>query len=272
MKKFIALLAALMLVFTSAGCAKKEATSDATATESAKTAENSDVAYITEKGTLVIGMTDYAPMNYKEKGSTEWTGFDTEFAQAVGAKMGVNVEFIEIDWDNKFFELNSKSIDCIWNGMTITDEVKLNADVSKAYVDNKQVVVMTADKVAEYADAESLKGLKFAAEKGSAGEAAAKDNGLDCVGVSAQTDALLEVKAGSVDACVIDGTMAVAMTGEGTDYSELAGGIALTSEQYGIAFRKSSDMVEKINTCIDELKADGTLQKLADKYELLLAE
>jgi polar amino acid transport system substrate-binding protein len=156
--------------------------------------------------------------------------------------------------------------------MTITTEVTENTSCSKAYVKNEQVVVMKSDKLADYTDAESMKGLKFSAESGSAGEAAANDAGFNVTAVTAQSDALMEVASGSADACVIDGTMAKAMTGEGTSYADLAVGITLTSEEYGVGFRKGSDMAEKLNGYIDELKNDGTLQDLAEKYELTLAD
>ena len=260
MKKIIALvMAILMMSVVFVGCGADNST-------------DSDLQYITDKGTLVVGMTDYAPMNYKDDNG-EWTGFDTEFALAVGEKLGVEVEFIEINWDNKFLELESKSIDCIWNGMTITEEAQLNASVSNPYVENAQVVIMTADNAKDYAGIESLKDLSFAAEAGSAGEAAIAENEwADYTAVKAQSDALLEVASGSVDACVIDITMANAMTGEGTSYENLAQVEKLNTEQYGIACRKDSDLTAKINELMAELKADGTLGALADKYELALVE
>ena len=221
---------------------------------------------------MVIGVTLYEPMNYKDENGN-WTGFDTEFAQAVCEKLGVEAEFIVIDWDNKIFELDSKKIDCAWNGMTLTDEVKESMSCTKPYVKNEQVVVMKADAVKNYTDVASLKDVTFAAESGSAGEAALKDLSLDAnlTSVAAQSDALMEVKSGSVQACVIDNTMANAMTGEGTSYSELAQGISLTSEDYGVGFRKGSDLTAEVDKIIDEMKADGSLQKLADKYNLTLA-
>lgn len=220
---------------------------------------------------LVIGYTIYEPMNYMEDGKL--TGFDTEFSEAVCEKLGVTPEFVEINWDTKFVTLDANQIDCIWNGMTISDEVKANCDVSKAYVKNAQVVVMAEDKIEAYKDVESLKGLKFAAEAGSAGEAAIKDNGLDgdYSPVAAQTDALLAVIGGQADACVIDITMAKSMTADGTSYDKLTYSLELTSEEYGIGFRKGSELTEKVNAIIDELKADGTLDALAEKYELNLA-
>ena len=268
MKKFIALALALVMVltltFALTGCKKTE--------EVATTPVVEDLAKITDAGKMVIGITVYEPMNYEDENG-DWTGFDTEFAQAVCEKLGVKPEFVVIDWDNKFLELEANSIDCIWNGMTITDEVKLNADVSKAYVKNAQVVVMSADKAKDIKSVDDLMGLSFAAEAGSAGEKAIQENGLDenYVECAAQTDALLEVKSGSADACVIDITMANSMTGEGTSYAELASAIELTTEEYGIAFRKGSDLTEKVNSIMDELKADGTLEELAKKYNLTLA-
>ena len=256
MKKILALLLSLMLVVgLFAACGEK-------ATET-----NADE----KKEKLVIGYTIYEPMNYMEDGKL--TGFDTEFAEAVCEKLGVEPEFVEINWDTKFVTLDAEKIDCIWNGMTISDEVKKNCDVSKAYVKNAQVVVMKEDVIDNYKDAESLKGLKFAAEAGSAGEAAIKDNGLDANynPVAAQTDALLAVMGGQADACVIDITMAKSMTADGTSYDELDYSIELTTEEYGIGFRKGSELTAKVDAIIDELNEDGTLPALAEKYELNLA-
>ena len=247
MKRFLCLLLAAVMCFSLAACGGKD------------------------EDKLVIGYTIYEPMNYMEDGKL--TGFDTEFSEAVCQKLGLTPEFVEINWDTKFVTIDSNKIDCIWNGMTISDEVKANCDVSKAYVKNAQVVVMKKDKIDSYKDVKSLESLKFAAEAGSAGEAAIKDNGLDknYAPVAAQTDALLAVVGGQADACVIDITMAKSMTAEGTSYSDLTYSLELTTEEYGIGFRKGSDLTEKVNKAIDELKADGTLDKLAEKYGLNLA-
>ncbi len=225
-----------------------------------------------EENKLVIGYTIYEPMNYME--NNKLTGFDTEFAEAVCEKIGATPEFVEINWDTKFPTLDAGQIDCIWNGMTISDEVKKNCLVSDAYVKNAQVVVMSKDIIGNYADIESLKELKFVAEAGSAGEAAIKDNGLDknYTAVAAQTDALLAVAGGQADACVIDITMAKASTAEGTSYENLTYSIELTSEEYGIGFRLSdTELCEKVNNAMNELNEDGTLAALAEKYGLNLA-
>ncbi len=233
--------------------------------------KNSDLAYIQDKGKLIVGITDYAPMNYLDD-EGKWTGFDTEFALAVAEKLGVEVEFIEIDWDNKIMELDSKAIDCVWNGMTLTNEVLSAMNCSTPYVVNAQVVVMDKEKLGDYTTVEDLADVTFVAEAGSAGAAAIADAGYTAVEVGTQTDALMEVAAGAEDACVIDITMANAMTGEGTSYANLGYAISLTEEEYGIGFRKDSDTTAKVNEIIAELKADGTLTALAEKYELTLAE
>ncbi len=258
MKKIVAmvLLAALLLV----GCGKKADT-------------DSDLAYVQEKGTLIIGITDYAPMDYKDDNG-EWTGFDAEFGRLIAEKLGVTAEFFELaDWDSKFMELDAKNIDCIWNGMTITDEVLNNTSCSNAYVKNAQVVVMDAAKAADYPDTESLKGLTFAVEKSSAGAQALDELGITgYVETGDQAGALMEVKAGTADACVIDITMANAMTGAGTSYESLGSVMELTSEEYGVGFRKNSDLVDQFNKLMAEMMNDGTLDALAEKYSLTLVK
>ena len=258
MKRFMILaLVLLMALSCFAGCGA---------------ASDSDLAYVEKKGTLVVGITDYAPMDYKDENG-EWTGFDAEFAQLFAEELGVKCEFFVIsDWGKKFLELETKQIDAVWNGMTITEEATLNASVSNPYVINAQVLVMKADVVGNYADAASIVDLAVAVENGSAGQDAAAAAGVkNIVPVQDQGAALMEVAAGTSDACVIDITMANAMTGEGTNYADLAAGISLTSEEYGVAFRKESDLTAKFNEFMAKIAADGTLQALADKYNLTLA-
>ncbi len=256
-KLFVMLLAALMALTCFTACGAKA---------------DSDLAYIQDKGTLIVGITDYAPMDFKDENG-EWTGFDAEFARLVAQELGVECEFLVLaDWGKKFYELETRNIDVIWNGMTITDEVTLNTNCSDPYVINAQVVVMKADALANYPDAASMKDLTFAAENGSAGQdALAAIEAQNVILVQDQAAALMEVAAGTSDACVIDITMANAMTGEGTSYADLAAGISLTSEEYGIGCRKDSDLTDRINELMAKYRADGTLQALADKYGLTLA-
>lgn len=285
MKKLISLLLAAGMAASLAACGSTAASDSASTAEStseaASTAEaastdaegESDLAYIKDKGKMTIGYTVYAPMNYTDENG-EFVGFDTELATAVCEQLGVEPEFVEINWDTKIVELDAKSIDCIWNGMTLTDEIQTNAACTKAYAKNAQVVVMKSD--ADYSSTADLVGKTVVAEAGSAGESAIQDDEslsqADYVSKSVQTDCLMEVAAGTADAAVLDLTLATAMIGEGTDYANLAIKDELNAEEYGVAFRKGSDVAEAVNAAFDELKADGTMQKLADKYSLTLAE
>lgn len=264
-KKVLAVvLAVLTVCFAFAACSNGSS-------DSGDTTSKTDSEKIIDSGKLVVGITEFEPMDYKDSDGN-WIGFDADLANLVAEKLGVKAEFVVIDWDNKFLELQTGSIDCIWNGMTITDEVKNNSSVTNAYAMNQQIVVTKKDLAAKLKTVDDLKDLSFAVENGSAGEGAANDNGLNATGVNAQSDALLEVASGSTDACIIDSTMAAAMTGEGTDYADLASSVVLVDEQYGISFRKESDMTEKVNQILADFKADGTMQKLADKYSVQLAE
>ena len=272
MKKLIALLlAGCMMASMVVGCGSKEEAAEApAATEEAAEAEDtaeaeSDLAYVKEKGVLVVGITDFAPMDYKNEDG-EWIGFDADMAKGFAEKLGVEVEFVEIDWDNKILELDGKTIDCVWNGMTLTDEVKAAMDCSNAYCNNAQIVIVPANKADDYQTVESLEGLAFAVEAGSAGEAAVTDLGLDCTPVKAQSDALMEVAAGTSDAAVIDSLMAAAMVGPDTGYADLTYTVALNSEEYGVGFRKGSDLAAELNAYFVEAYAAGTMQECAATY------
>ena len=255
MKKIAALILALVLTL-SVMVASAEGTSDK--------------QYVLDKGVLVVGITDFAPMDYKDEGG-EWIGFDADVAKAFAASLGVKVEFIEIDWDNKILELDAKAVDCIWNGMTMTDAVRSAMECSNPYMNNAQVVVVPADKAEQYQTIDSLAGLTFAVEAGSAGEAEVTALGLNCTPVTAQADALMEVAAGTSDAAVIDALMAAAMIGEGTSYANLTYTVGLNSEEYGVGFRKGSDLAAELNAFLVQYAADGELAKVAETYKVQAA-
>ena len=280
MKRLVSAFLAGAMALSLAACGGAASTStvassaaSGSAAASASETAASDLDYIKEKGKMVIGYTVYEPMNYTDADGN-FTGFDTELATAVCEKLGVEPEFVEINWDTKVVELDAKSIDCIWNGMTLTDEIMANTACTKAYAKNAQVVVMKAD--ADYTSTADLVGKTVVAEAGSAGESAIQDDGslsqADYISKSVQTDCLMEVAAGTADAAVLDLTLATAMIGDGTDYANLTIKDELNAEEYGVAFRKGSDAAAAVDAAFDELKSDGTMQKLADKYSLSLAD
>ncbi len=225
----------------------------------------SDLAYVLGKGKLVVGITDFEPMDYRDENG-DWIGFDADMAKAFAERLGVEVEFVEINWDNKVLELDGKTIDCVWNGMTLTDEVMSAMECSNAYCNNAQVVIVPADKAGDYQTVESCADLVFAVEAGSAGEAEVSALGYQYTPVLSQADALMEVAAGTSDAAVIDSLMAAAMVGGNTGYSQLTYTVGLNSEEYGVGFRKGSDLAAKLNEFLAAAYADGSLMACAEKY------
>ncbi len=175
-----------------------------------------DYAKIKAAGKLVIGITDYKPMDYKGDDG-EWIGFDADYARLVCEQLGVTAEFKEIDWDYKLMELEAGTIDCIWNGMTITDAIENAADCTVPYMYNTQVAVVKKENAEKYKDLASMKGVSIAAEGGSAGESLIKNN-TDLAGglksVTAQNDAILEVLSGASEVAVVDLTLARALIKE----------------------------------------------------------
>ncbi len=257
MKRFLAVVLALALAaFGLVGCGKAKEISSST-----------DMEYVKEKGTLIVGITSFEPMDYQDE-SGKWIGFDADMARAFAEYLGVEAKFQLIEWDNKVFELKDKNIDVAWNGMTLTDDVLAEMECSSPYCSNAQVVVVKAADREKYTTEESVKGLTFAVEAGSAGKDAAAALGAKCNEVESQAVALMEVQSGNSDAAVIDLLMAGAMIGEGTAYPDLCYTVRLTEEQYGVGFRKGSDLAEELNKFLKAAYDDGTLAECAEKYNL----
>ena len=275
MKKLLALMLALVMVFALAACGSdtpNEPSSNPTDNTEASanpsdggdTAE-SDLAYVQDKGTLVVGITNFEPMDY-QSADGEWIGFDADMAKAFAESLGVTAEFQVIEWDNKVMELDGRTIDVVWNGMTLTDEVLSSMECTNAYLNNAQVVILPSAEAENYPDVESLSGLTFAVEAGSAGEKMAIENGFAYTSVVDQATAVLEVESGTCDAAIIDSLMASAMVGEGTSYANLTYTIQLSTEEYGVGFRQGSDLAAALNEFFVTAWEDGTIQSLADTY------
>lgn len=257
MKKIIALvLSVVTAAMLFAGCGQ--------------TKEQTDLEYVKEKGKLVVGITDYAPMDYKAKETdSEWIGFDADMAKAFAKEIGVDVEFVLIEWDQKATELSGKAIDCVWNGMTISDEVKSAMDVSNAYCNNVQIAIVRAEDKDKYSTEDAIKDARVAVESGSAGNAVAKEKGFNVTEVTDQATALTEVASRTSDVAIIDSLMAGATVGEGTSFSNLTYTVKFgenDAEEFGVGFRKGSNLVEKLNEFFKKSYADGTMMQTAEKY------
>lgn len=274
MKKFLSIILAAVMLFSVvtlfAACSKSDEGADTSDAPAA-----SDLAYIKDKGELVIGITLFAPMDYyADEAQTELTGFEVDFGKAVCEKLGVTPNFQVISWEAKENELNAKNIDCIWNGLTITEERAANMSISTPYMANKQVLIAKSENIEKYSQPGALKGLNVVAEKESSGEKVATSDaffdGVNYIAVDSMRTAMMEVKSGTADAAVIDYVTGIGSLGEGTDFADLAiaESLSFADEQYGIAFRKDSDVTAEVNKIIDELAKDGTMQKIADKYKL----
>lgn len=283
-KKILVILLALALVVMAfAGCGNnaiqdqpdvtEAPAGDATEAPSETEAPTSDVvddlATVKANGKLVVGVTDFAPMDYQEDG--KWVGFDAEMATLFAQKLGVEAEIVEIEWDNKVMELNGGTIDCVWNGMTIDDEVKAAMSCSDPYCNNAQIVIVHAADAGKYQSAEACKELNFAVEAGSAGMKQAQANGFNFTEVKDQATALMEVAAGTCDGAIIDSLMAAAMVGEGTAYADLTYTVKLNSEEYGVGFRTGSNLVAELNAFLKECAANGKLEEIATKYNVQAA-
>lgn len=275
MKKFLTLALAVLMI---AGCV----------VSFAACGKKTDWETVEKNGKFVCGITIYAPMNYYDNNgdlvadeSGELVGFDTELAKMVAEKLGVAVEFQKIEWGNKYAELSSGAIDCIWNGFTSNSkdddgiERKDKVDFTYAYLDNAQCVIVKSDKLSSITSAESLKGLKGAAETGSAGESYAKSvtDEDKVVGKASQMDTFIDLKSNAVDFVVVDVLLADKIIGQG-DYADLAKATAVTidNEVYSIGCRKDSDLDEKINEALVELLNEGKLEALAAKYNVHITE
>ena len=254
MKKIIALLLAVTTVFTMAFAL------------TSCNQDKSDLERIKENDKIVVGVTVYPPMDYVNDETGEWDGFDAVLAKLFAEKLGVNCQIVIINWSTKVAELDSYQIDLIWNGMTASDELGQKIDFSTKYAKNAQVAVV---KTGSAVTADTVKDAKVAVENGSAGQSVAEEFVAEANlnKVTAQIDALNEVKAGQSQVAIIDVTMAESIVGKG-EYADLTilEGATYGEELFAVGLRKGSDIKAELDAFLAELYADGTLAELAAEY------
>lgn len=252
---FVAAILAVVSLFAFTACTKPVVVEDEKA--------------IIAAGKIVIGITDYAPMDYKEEGSDEWIGFDAELAKMFAQSLGVTCEFYEIvDWNNKVAEIDAGAIDLIWNGMTATSALGKQIDFSVSYAKNAQVAVVK--KGSTITTKAQIKTAQVAVESGSAGATVAQQEGM--VNVNApgnQRQALLEVLADTSEVAIIDITMAQSVVGVG-EFSDLqiVQGVSYGDEIFAVGLRKGSDLKAKLDAFLKAKYADGTITALAQTYNV----
>ena len=253
----VALVLALTCCFAVVGCGKDDKVVDV------------------KKGTITVGYTLYEPMNYKDENDV-LVGFDTELALMVFGGLGYDVRFKLIEWSNKYNEVNSGTIDCIWNGFTANakDDGKDRSeyvDFSHYYMANAQCIIRkaTATDVTSY---DAFEGKSVAYEAGSAGETFIADNitaTINKKGVTSQMDAVREVLSGTADYAIVDILLAKSVVGKG-DFTALTvnEGIEIEGEYYAIGFKKGSELTAKVNAMLEAYAKTGYLTELAKKYGL----
>lgn len=258
-KKRISILIVASIVLMLAGCGQNR-TDMAIGMEEGQ----SDLNYVQSKGTLIVGITDFAPMDYLE--GEQWKGFDAELAQAFAKSLGVTAELKQIDWDKKTELLENGTIDCIWNGMTMTEQLQRDISCLDPYLSNAQVIVLRNSEAEQYNTEDACQHVLFAVEAGSTGESLLKEKKYRYTAYPTQLEALQSVRKKEADATVIDIIMAAFYTGDGKEFDDLTFHISLNDEKICVGFRKNSDLTAEANTFLHASYEDGTISTLADTY------
>ena len=258
-KRIALLLAAALLLATLSGCARKEEPAFL-----GPGAGQSDLEYVRAKGTLAVGVTEFAPIQYREDGA--WTGFDAELVSGFAESLGVAVDFVEINWDDKTKLLETGAIDCLWNGMTMTEELQRVISCTNPYLSNGEVAVFRERDVGLYQTVEACSHVLFAVEAGSTGEALLKELRYRYTPYDSQLEALRSVSARQADAAVIDLVMANYYTGAGHEFPDLDFSLLLIDEKSCAGFRRDSDLTQAANDYLRAAYESGTIQELAGRY------
>lgn len=224
---------------------------------------------VLDKGYIILGLDDtFAPMGYRDE-EGEVVGFDIDLAKAVANELGVELRIQPIEWDSKLIELNSKNIDMIWNGLTITEERSKQINFSDAYLNNRQIVITNESNTIDSLDA--LEGLKIGVQIDSSGQTALESSSIyskvqEVVKFNTFNDALMDLNSGRIDAIVIDEIMAryVATT---VSYSLVVTDVSLGDEEYGIGFRlEENELRAKVDEILDMLSETGKTAEISIKW------
>ncbi len=228
-----------------------------------------DLEYINEKGTFVLGFTDFPPMGFNENG--EPTGFDIEIAKLVFERLDIQLEFRYIDWDSKVVELRSKRIDAIWNGLTITDERKLEMTFSRPYFDNNLIIISKS--ASEITGISDLTDKNIGVELSSSADISISKNesimnsAKEIKKYGTSSEAILALNAGLVDAVIVDEIYARYVVLKDTSNSYSISTDIIGSESYGIGFRLGDEKLrDLIDQTLDELYEEGLIDEISIKY------
>ncbi len=217
--------------------------------------------------TLKIGITDFVPMNYYDE-SGELIGFDTELAKYVCEELNMIPQFVHIDWSLKEFELESGNVDCVWNGLTLTDERLKNLDCSYPYAKASYIIVSQKANINKFKTLDLIMEQKFAVEEGSISEMEADYYGLSYISTSSEVAAMQAVQDGIADACIVDSLIANKLLNNKNSFFDLGIVHTLYEEKFVIGFKKDSQYTKKVNEILSLAKEKGILNELSSKYNI----
>ena len=262
---FAMMMVAMLAVF--AGCSSSSDTNSGTADSG--TAQDNSLQNVLDKGTLVLGLDDsFPPMGFRDE-NNNIVGFDIDVATEVANRMGVELKLQPIEWSTKEMELNTGSVDCLWNGLSIDDERKQAMDLSEPYMTNRMVLVVLND--SEYTDQASLAGKTIGVQNGSTAEKILEESDFsktigNTIGFKDNVTAFMELETKGIDAIFMDEVVAnYAITSQNKDFKVLEDG--LTEEEYAVGFKKGNTALKnEVQKYIDEMKADDTMTQISEKW------
>ena len=262
---FAMMMVAMLAVF--AGCSSSSDTNSGTADSG--TAQDNSLQNVLDKGTLVLGLDDsFPPMGFRDE-NNNIVGFDIDVATEVANRMGVELKLQPIEWSTKEMELNTGSVDCLWNGLSIDDERKQAMDLSEPYMTNRMVLVVLND--SEYTDQASLAGKTIGVQNGSTAEKILEESDFsktigNTIGFIDNVTAFMELETKGIDAIFMDEVVAnYAITSQNKDFKVLED--CLTEEEYAVGFKKGNTALKnEVQKYIDEMKADGTMTQISEKW------